>query len=82
MVTLWVGEGFEKRKRNDFVFNDGTIDRVDPQIFCVLGELKKIISYRSFEFYSFLYFGYCLSLCFLACELPYRELERRIGAIS
>lgn len=41
MVTLWVGEGFEKRKRNDFVFNDGTIDRVDPQIFCVLGELKE-----------------------------------------
>ena len=29
----------------------------------------------------FLVFGYCLSLCFLACELPYRELERRIGAI-
>ena len=24
----------------------------------------------------------CLSLCFLGCELPYREMERRIGAIS
>ena len=27
-------------------------------------------------------FGYCLSLCFFVCELPYKELERRIGAIS
>ena len=29
----------------------------------------------------FLVFGYCLSLCFLVCKLPYRGLERRIGAI-
>ena len=31
-------------------------------------------------------FGWCWSFvaygCFLGCELPYRELERRIGAIS
>ena len=26
-------------------------------------------------------FGYCLSLCFLVCELPYRKLQRIIGAI-
>ena len=39
------------------------------------------IYWFSFHF-NFLVFGYCLSLCFLACELPYRELERRIGAIS
>ena len=25
--------------------------------------------------------GDWLSLCFLVCELPYRELERRIGVI-
>jgi len=29
----------------------------------------------------FLVFGYCLSLYFLVCELPYRQLQRRIGAI-
>jgi len=29
-----------------------------------------------------LVFGYCLSLCFLVCELPYKELERRISAIN
>ena len=25
--------------------------------------------------YCFFVFGYCLSLCFLVCGLPYRELE-------
>ena len=29
--------------------------------------------------YIFLVFCYYLSLCFLVCELPYRELERNIG---
>ena len=37
------------------------------------------IGKRTFGF--FLVFGYCLSLCFLVGELPYRELERRIGVI-
>ena len=38
------------------------------------------IYWFSFHF-IFLVFGYCLSLCFLVCELPHRELERRISAI-
>ena len=33
------------------------------------------IHWFSFHFIFVLVFGYCLSLCFLVCGLPYRELE-------